>query len=103
MAWLRSFIALYVRNVLPFATGTAFTMLAIRINYDWYWLAFVGLSLVVIGPLTIQFLLKLVIETFRGLPNANDTIHSKSSKSEPLLRATTSSRFSNTRIRSQDR
>lgn len=100
MAWLRSFITLYVRNVLPFATGTAFTMLAIRINYDWYWLAFVGLSLVVIGPLTIQFLLKLVIETFRGLPNANDTLHTKS---EPLLRATTSSRFSNTRIRSQDR
>lgn len=68
MALLRAFLFYYIRNALPFATGIAFTVLALRVDYAWYWIALAGIVLVVIGPLTIQFLLTLVVEALRGLP-----------------------------------
>ena len=68
MAVLRAFVFYYIRNALPFATGVAFTVLALRVDYAWYWIALAGIALVVIGPLTIQFLLTLVVEALRGLP-----------------------------------
>lgn len=68
MALLRAFLFYYIRNALPFATGIAFTVLALRVDYAWYWIALAGIALVVIGPLTIQFLLTLVVEALRGLP-----------------------------------
>ncbi len=69
MALLRSFVSYYVRNAVPFATGLAFAVLALRVDYAWYWVALAGVTLVVIGPLTIQFVLTLVVEALRGLPS----------------------------------
>ena len=69
MALLRSFVSYYIRNAIPFATGLAFAVLALRVDYAWYWLALAGIALVVIGPLTIQFVLTLVVEALRGLPS----------------------------------
>ncbi len=69
MALLRSFVSYYVRNAVPFATGLVFAVLALRVDYAWYWVALAGIALVVIGPLTIQFVLTLVVEALRGLPS----------------------------------
>jgi len=69
MALLGRFASYYVRNALPFATGVAFAVLALRLDYPWYLLAAAGVLFVVLGPLTIQFALTLLMQALRGMPD----------------------------------
>lgn len=68
MALLVRFASYYMRNALPFATGVVFTIAATRLDYPWYLLAAAGAACVVIGPLTIQFGLTLLLQALRGTP-----------------------------------
>ncbi len=68
MALLGRYSAYYIRNALPFATGLAFAVAATRVDYPWYLLAAAGAVLVVVGPLTIQFALTLLLQALRGMP-----------------------------------
>ena len=69
MPLLGRFASYYVRNALPFATGVAFAVVATRLDYPWYLLAAAGAVFVVVGPLTIQFALTLLVQALRGMPD----------------------------------
>ena len=69
MSQLGRFGSYYIRNALPFATGFAFALASLRLDYPWYLLALAGAVLVVIGPLTIQFALTLLVQALRGMPD----------------------------------
>jgi hypothetical protein len=69
MALLGRLASYYVRNALPFATGVAFALATLRVDYPWYVLAAAGAVLVVAGPLTIQFALTLIVQALRGMPD----------------------------------
>ena len=69
MPLLRRFASHYVRNALPFGTGVAFAIVATRLDYPWYLLAAAGTVFVVVGPLTIQFALTLLVQALRGMPD----------------------------------
>jgi uncharacterized protein (DUF486 family) len=100
MAILRSFAFYYIRNALPFVTGVAFAVLALRADYAWYYLALAGLVLVVVGPLTIQFLLTLVVESLRGLPGEEGANRRKTTSQ---LGAPSLSRLGGPRVGSRSR
>ena len=68
MTLLGRFASYYVRNALPFAAGVAFAVVALRLDYPWYLLAAAGAGFVVVGPLTIQFALTLLVQALRGMP-----------------------------------
>lgn len=67
MSPMRRFLAYYIQNALPFGSGVLFTVLALRLDYAWYWEALAGILLVVAGPLVIQIVLTLIVESLSGL------------------------------------
>ena len=67
MSPMRRFLAYYIQNALPFGSGVLFTVLALRLDYAWYWEALAGIILVLVGPMTIQIVLTLVVESLSGL------------------------------------
>ena len=67
MSPMRRFLAYYIQNALPFGSGVLFTVLAFRLDYAWYWEALAGVVLVLAGPLVIQLVLTLIVESLSGL------------------------------------
>lgn len=65
---LRRFITLYIQLLLPFLTGFAYAVFVLRTDYAWHWYAAAGIGLVVLGPLTIRFILMLLAEALTGGP-----------------------------------
>jgi len=69
---MRRFVAYYIQNALPFGSGVLFTVLAFRLDYAWYWEVLAGLVLVLVGPLTIQIVLTLIVESLSGLGDEDE-------------------------------
>ena len=72
MSPMRRFMAYYIQNALPFGSGVLFTVLAFRLDYAWYWEALAGIILVLVGPLAIQIVLTLIVESLSGLGDDDD-------------------------------
>jgi hypothetical protein len=72
MSSIRRFLAFYIQDALPFGSGVLFAVLAIRLEYAWYWEALAGAILVVVGPLAIQVVLTLIVESLSGLGDGDD-------------------------------
>ena len=67
MSPMRRFLAYYIQNALPFGSGVLFTVLAFRLDYAWYWEVLAGAVLVLAGPIVIQLVLTLIVESLSGL------------------------------------
>ena len=67
MSPMRRFLAYYIQNALPFGSGVLFTVLAFRLDYAWYWETLAGIVLVLAGPIVIQLVLTLIVESLSGL------------------------------------
>ncbi len=72
MSPMRRFLAYYIQNALPFGSGVLYTVLAMRVDYAWYWEVLVGAVLVVAGPLVIQIVLTLIVESLSGLGDEDE-------------------------------
>ena len=69
---LRRLGSLYMQMLLPFLTGFGYAMAVLRTDFAWYWLVAGGVALVVAGPITIRFLLTLLVEALNGGPGGGD-------------------------------